>query len=131
MPFIHLAFSNTRVILEAHLRIGVRAPQIWCPICRIALPGFPFAAHPLGFLDRAAIRFVPDGICIFLALHDLQTQSLGNMESDVAMNKPGAWIVGFKGYDNVTAFGHENNVATGWVNTITGDVWWVTEIPRV
>ena len=105
--------------------------MIRCPICRNVLPGFPLVAHPPGFPDRCAIRFVPNGICIFLALHDLQTQSLGNMESDMAMDKPGAWIVGFERYDNVTAFGQENNVATGWVDMDLVDVGWVTVVPRL
>ena len=71
-----VASSNTRVILEAQLRFRLRAPRIWCPMSGILLPTLPIVAPPLGFPDGSAIRFVPDGICVFLAFHDLQTQSL-------------------------------------------------------
>ena len=64
--------SNTRVVLETHLRIFLRTPRIRCPVRGIVLPVIPFAAHPLGFLDRMTVRLVPDMICVFLAFHDLQ-----------------------------------------------------------
>ena len=96
----------------------------------ITLPRLPFPAHPLRFQNRYASRLVPDLTCIFLALYDMQTQPLSDVEGNVAMNKPGARIVGFEGYDNVASVGHENDVATRWVNTAAGNVWWVTVVSR-
>ena len=95
------------------------------------MPIVPIIAHPLGFFDSWASRFVPNVICISLALQDLQAQPPCNMESNVAVNKPGAWIVGFEGYDDVTEFGHENNVATGWVDMFADDIWWIIVVPRL
>lgn len=65
-----------------------------------------------------------------LALHDLQTQSLRDVEGNVAVNEPGARVVGFEGYDDVASLGHENDVTTRWVDAVAGNVWWVTVVPR-
>jgi hypothetical protein len=51
------------------------------------------------------------------------------VEGNVAVNEPGARVVGFEGYDNVASLGHENDVATRWVDAVAGNVWWVTVVP--
>ena len=96
----------------------------------ITSPRLPFPAHPLRFRDRLASRLVPNLICIFPALHNLQTQSLRDVKGNVAVNEPGARVVGSEGYDNVASLGYENDVATRWVDAIAGNAWRVTVVPR-
>ncbi len=94
------------------------------------LPRLPFFAHPLRLRNCFAGCLIQDLICGVLALHDLQTQPLRDMEGNVAVNKPGAWVVQFESYDYVAIFGHENDVATRWVDTVAANIWGVTIIPR-
>lgn len=50
-----------------------------------------------------------------LALEDLQGQPRRGVPGDVAVQEPGAGVVGFEGDDDEAAGGEENHVSTGGV----------------
>ena len=50
-----------------------------------------------------------------LSLHNLQRQSRARMPGDMAMQQPGARIVGFEGDNEVAACRQKGDVSAGWI----------------
>ena len=75
------------------------------PMIVIVEPSVPILAHPPDLvLDGAALG--PELVCVGWTFKDLDAEAFGDVEGDVAVDKPGAWIVGFEGHDDVAVAWH-------------------------
>lgn len=92
------------------------------PVPRIRIPIVPIGANPARLGEGVALPLGPDLIGVGLALQELQAEPLGDVKGDVAVQEPGAGIVGLEGDDHVAGPGHQDHVAAGRVVVFEGEV---------
>ena len=78
----------------------------------IAVPRDPIATYPVRIGQRLAVTGGPELGCGLLVFQDLHAQTAGDVEGDMAVDKPCARVVGLEGDYDVSVIGQEYHVSS-------------------